>query len=90
MKETCLKNKKCLDKILWLNPKPIQNGDWILVYINNLENQHSIIHKLPKCWFGPNIVIDVYCNATYLLRVLNGTMLQLIFVKKRVKLFKSH
>ncbi|KAL2622834.1 hypothetical protein R1flu_003039 [Riccia fluitans] len=85
-----VRNKERFDKIHRLRPKPIHEGDWVLVYYNSLENQHSIEKKFVRCWFGPYVVVTVHENATYSLRELDGTPLKLPIVGKRVKYFKRH
>ncbi|KAL3682085.1 hypothetical protein R1sor_000107 [Riccia sorocarpa] len=88
LKQTRLKNKFRFDKTHRLRPKPIQHGDWVLVYDNTLENQHSTVRKFSRRWFGPYVVLAVNDNATYSLRELDGTVLRLAVAGKRVKLFK--
>ncbi|KAL3676832.1 hypothetical protein R1sor_026780 [Riccia sorocarpa] len=43
LKAARLKNKARFDKTHRLRPKPIQVGDWVLVYDSSLENQHSTV-----------------------------------------------
>ncbi|KAL3681577.1 hypothetical protein R1sor_024533 [Riccia sorocarpa] len=43
LKAARLKNKARFDKTHRLRPKPIQAGDWVLVYDSSLENQHSTV-----------------------------------------------
>ncbi|KAL3694613.1 hypothetical protein R1sor_008264 [Riccia sorocarpa] len=88
LKQARLKNKFRFDKTHRLRPKPIQPGDWVLVYDSTLENQHSTVHKFSRRWFGPYVVLAVSDNATYSLRELDGTVLRLAVAGKRVKLFK--
>ncbi|KAL3694555.1 hypothetical protein R1sor_008206 [Riccia sorocarpa] len=88
LKEARLKNKVYFDKTHRLRPKPIQPGDWVLVYDSTLENQHSTVRKFSRRWFGPYVVLGVNDNATYTLRELDGTRLRLPVAGKRVKLFR--
>ncbi|KAL3694970.1 hypothetical protein R1sor_008621 [Riccia sorocarpa] len=88
LKQARLKNKSRFDKTHRLRPKPIQPGDWVLVYDSSLENQHSTVRKFSRRWFGPYMVLAVNDNAIYSLRELDGTVLRLVVVGKRVKLFK--
>ncbi|KAL3699107.1 hypothetical protein R1sor_017129 [Riccia sorocarpa] len=89
LKQARLKNKSRFDKTHRLRPKPIQPGDWVLVYDSTLENQHSTVRKFSRRWFGPYVVLVVNDNATYSLRELDGTVLRLTVAGKRVKLFKK-
>ncbi|KAL3675475.1 hypothetical protein R1sor_025423 [Riccia sorocarpa] len=88
LKTARLKNKARFDKTHRLRPKPIQVGDWVLVYDSSLENQHSTVRKFSRRWFGPYVVLAVYDNATYSLRELDGTPLRIQVAGKRVKLFR--
>ena len=82
-------NKKLFDKKHRLRPRPIQDGDWVLVYDSSLDNQYSTIRKFSKRWFGPYIVKEVHDNATYTLSELDGFELRVPIAGKRVKLFKQ-
>ncbi|KAL3696746.1 hypothetical protein R1sor_010822 [Riccia sorocarpa] len=88
LKAARLKNKARFDKTHRLRPKPIQAGDWVLVYDSSLENQHSTVRKFSRRWFGPYVVLAVHDNATYSLRELDGTPLRIQVAGKRVKLFR--
>ncbi|KAL3692893.1 hypothetical protein R1sor_006544 [Riccia sorocarpa] len=88
LKEARLKNKGRFDKRHRLRPTPIQEGDWVLVYDNSLDNQHSALRKFSKRWFGPYVVLQVNDNTTYGLRELDGTQLRRPIAGKRVKIFK--
>ena len=88
LKDAREKNKDRFDRKHRLRPKAIQNGDWVLVYDSSLDNQHSTSRKFAKRWFGPYIVKQVYDNATYLLRELDGTELKIPIAGKRIKLFQ--
>ncbi|KAL2631086.1 hypothetical protein R1flu_015772 [Riccia fluitans] len=80
-----VRNKERFDKTHRLRPKPIHEGDWVLVYDNSLENQDSIEKKFVRRWFDPYVVVTVHENATYSLRELDGTPLKLPIADKRVK-----
>ncbi|KAL3697011.1 hypothetical protein R1sor_011087 [Riccia sorocarpa] len=88
LKTARLKNKDTFDKKHRLRPRAIEEGDWVLVYDNSLDNQHSALRKFSRCWFGPYVVVQVLDNATYLLRELDGTPLRVPIAGKRVKIFK--
>jgi Integrase zinc binding domain len=88
IKQAKLKNKERFDKTHRLRPRPIKEGDWVLVYDSSLEHQHSTTRKFAKCWFGPYVVVTVHNNATYSLRELDGTPILQRFAGKRVKAFK--
>ena len=60
----------------------------MLVYDSSLDNQHNTARKFAKRWFGPYVVKEVYDNATYLLRELDGTELKVPIAGKRIKLFQ--
>ncbi|KAL3676054.1 hypothetical protein R1sor_026002 [Riccia sorocarpa] len=89
LKEARLSNKDRFDKRHRLRPKPVEEGDWVLVYDSNLDNQHSALKKFAKRWFGPYVVEKVYDNATYGLRELDGARLRRPIAGKRVKIFKK-
>ncbi|KAL3691330.1 hypothetical protein R1sor_004981 [Riccia sorocarpa] len=88
LKTARLKNKDIFDKKHRLRPRAIEEGDWVLVYDNSLDNQHSALRKFSRRWFGPYAVVRVLDNATYLLRELDGTPLRVPTAWKRVKIFK--
>jgi hypothetical protein len=54
------------------------------VFDNSLENQHSTLRR----WFGPYVVVATHDNSTYTLRELDGTMLKIPVVGKRIKTFR--
>ena len=88
LKDARIKNEERFDKRYRLCPKPIEEGDWVLVYVSRLENQHSTIRKLSKRWFGPYVMRHVHGNATFSLSELDGTEIQIPIAGKRIKLFK--
>ena len=73
LKDARLKNKERFDKRHRLRPKPIEEGDWVLMYDSSLDNQFTVQRKFSKIWFGPYIVKHVHGNATYTLCELDGT-----------------
>ncbi len=89
IREARLRNKHRFDKTHRLRPQAIHVGDWVLVYDNSLDNQHSTIKKFAKRWFGPYVVKMVYDNATYALSELDGTDLRIPIAGKRIKIFKK-
>ena len=56
LKDARLKNKERFDKRHRLRPKPIEEGDWVLMYDSSLDNQFTVQKKFSKRWFGPYIV----------------------------------
>ena len=42
-----IKNEARFDKTHRLRPRKIE-GDWVIVYDNNLDNQHSLMRKFTK------------------------------------------
>ena len=65
MEATRVKNKIRFDKTHRLRPKTIEEGDWVLVYDNSLDNQHKTRRKFAARWFGPYVVTSANANATY-------------------------
>ena len=59
------KNKGSFDRTHRLQPKKIDEGDWVLVYGSSLDNQHRTSQKFARRWFGPYVVRSAYYNATY-------------------------
>ena len=88
MKATRLANKERFDKTHRLRSKPIEVGDWVLVFDSSLEHQHSTLRKFARRWFGPYVVEIVHDNATYSLRELDGTRLKIPVAGKRIKAFR--
>ena len=56
MEAARVKNKIQFDKTHRLCPKKIEEGDWILVYDNSLDNQHKTTRKFTRRWFRPYVV----------------------------------
>ena len=84
-----LKNKGRFDRTHRLRPKKIEEGDWVLVYDNSVDNQHKTIRKFSRKWFGPYVVTSANDNGTYHLAELNGTRMAVPVAGKRVKAFKK-
>ena len=58
-----MKNKIRFDKTNQLRPKKIKKGYWVLVYDNNLDNQHKTKRKFARRWFGPYVVTSANDNV---------------------------
>ena len=84
-----MKNKIRFDKTHRLRPKKIKEGDWVLVYDNNLDNQHRTTRKFARRRFSPYVVRSASDNATYHLVELDGSRLAIPIAGKRVKIFKK-
>ena len=69
--------------------KKIEEGDWVLVYDSNLDNQHKAARKFARRWFGPYVVTSANDNGTYHLAELDGTQLTVPVVGKQMKAFKK-
>ena len=83
-----VKNMIRFHKTHLLRPKKIEEGDWVLVYDNNLDNQHKMTRKFAKRWFNRYVVMSVNDNATYNVAELDGSRLAIPIVGKRVKIVK--
>ena len=79
-----LKNKIRFDKTHRSCPKKIEEGDWVLVYDNSLENQHKMTRKFARRWASPYVVMSANDNATYHLTELDGSGLAIPIAGKRV------
>ena len=88
LKNARLKNKDYFDKRHRLRSKAIGKGDWVLVYDSSLDNQHTVMRKFSKRWFGPYVVKNVHEIATYSLSKLDGTEMKTPIAGKRIKVFK--
>ena len=86
-REARLRNKQKFDKKHRLRPRKIRDGDWVIVYDNSLDHQHSTVRKFAKRWFGPYEVCQGCDNGTYWLSELDGTVLRTPIAGKRVKIF---
>ena len=81
-----IKNKARFDKTHRLRPRKIEEGDWVMiVYDSSLYNQHSLMRKFAKRWFGPYMVTSANDNATYHLAELDGTRLTVPIVGRRCR-----
>ena len=60
-----------------------------MVYVNNIDNQHSSMRKFTKRWFEPYVVTSANDNDTYHLAELDGTRLAVPIAGKRVNIFKK-
>ena len=65
VKEARIRNKARFDQTHRLQPRKIEEGDWVLVYDTSLDNHHRSTRKFAKRWFGPYVVNSVNDNATY-------------------------
>ena len=72
---------------LW--PKKIEEGDWVLVYNSNLDNQHKATRKFARRWFGPYTVTSANDNSTYHLAELDGMQIAVPIAGKRIKAFRK-
>ena len=59
------KNKDRFDRTHPLRPKRIEEGDWVLVYDNNLDNQHKATRKFARRCFGPYVITSTNNKGTY-------------------------
>jgi hypothetical protein len=84
-----IRNKERFDRTHRLRPKKIEEGDWVLVYDNSLDNQHKAARKFVRRWFGPYVVTSIDDNGTYQLAELDGTRITVPVTGKRVKAFKK-
>ena len=84
-----VKNKGRFDRTHRLRPKKIEEGDWVLVYDNSLDNQHRAMRKFARRWFGPYVVTSANDNGTYHLAELDGTRMAVPVAGKRIKAFKK-
>ena len=84
-----VKNKERFDRTHRLRPKKIEEGDWVLVYDNSLDNQHKAMRKFARRWFGPYVVTSANDKGTYHLAELDGTRMVVPLAGKRIKGFKK-
>jgi hypothetical protein len=84
-----MRNKERFDRTHRLRPKKIEEGVWVLVYDNSLDNQQRTMRKFARRWFGPYVVTSVDDNGTYPLAELDGTWIAVPMAGKRVKAFKK-
>ena len=83
------RNKARFDRTHRLRPKEIEEGDWLLVYDNNLNNQHKTVRKFAKRWFGPYAVTSANDNGMYHLVELERMWIDVPVAGKRIKVFKK-
>ena len=83
-----VKNKERFDRTHRLRLKKIEEGDWVLVYDSNLDNQHKAMRKFVRRWFGPYVVTSTN-NGTYHLAELDGMKVTVPVAGKRIKAFKK-
>ena len=86
---TRVKSKGRFDQTHRLRSKKIEEGDWVLVYENNLDNQHKAMWRFARRWFGPYVVTSANDNGTYHLAELDGTRMAVPVAGKRIKAFKK-
>jgi hypothetical protein len=84
-----MKSKERFDRTHRLQPKKIEEGDWVLVYDSSLDNQHKATRKFARRWFGPYVVTSVNDSGTYHLAELDGTRIAVPVAGKRIKAFKK-
>ena len=60
-----VKNKERFDRTHRLQPKRIDEGDWVLVYDSSLDNQQKAMRKFARRWFGPYVVTSANDIGTY-------------------------
>ena len=61
----------------------------MLVYDNNLNNQHMLTWKFAGRWFRLYVLTSANDNATYHLLELDGTRISISVAGKRIKAFKK-
>jgi hypothetical protein len=84
-----VRNEERFDRTHRLQPKKIEDGDWVLVYDSSLDHQHKATRKFARLWFGPYVVTTVNGNETYHLAELDGTRIAVPVAGKRIKAFKK-
>jgi hypothetical protein len=84
-----VRNKERFDRTHRLRSKKIEEGDWVLVYDNSLDNQHKATQKFARRWFEPYVVTSVNDNGMYHLAELDGTRIAVPVAGKRIKAFKK-
>ena len=84
-----MRRKGRFDRTHRLRPKKIEEGEWVLVYDNRLNNQHRSTWKFARGWFGPYVVRRANDNATCHLAELDGTRIVVSVAGKWIKAFKK-
>ena len=87
--EAWFRSKYQFDKKHRLQPQKIEETDWMIVYNNSLDHQHSSIRKFAKRWLRPYKVRKVFDNGTYWLCELDETILWVPITGKGVKDFQE-
>jgi hypothetical protein len=82
-----MRNKVEFEKKLMLRPKALEEGDWVLVSDNSLDNQHATANKFARRWKRPYVIVKIFSNAVYRLRELDGSILANLVAGKRVKFY---
>ena len=82
-----MKSKKHFHKRHRLQPRKVEEGDWVHVYDSRLDKQHSTARKFGKWWLGTYLVRKVEAYATYLLAKIDGIPFALPIVGKMIKIF---
>ena len=83
------RNKARFDRTHRLRLKKIEEGDWVLVYDNSLDNQHRATRKFARRWFGPYVVQSANDNGAYHLAELDDTRMPIPVAGTRMKAFKK-
>ena len=55
LKAARLGNKERFDKTHRLRMKKIEKNNWMFVFDNTLEHQHTTVRKFAQRWFGPYV-----------------------------------
>ena len=61
----------------------------MLIYNNNLDNQHRSTQKFAKRWFRPYVVKTANNNVTYHLAELDGRRIAVLIAEKWINAFKK-
>ena len=74
-------SKSCFNKENCLWTTTIEAKDWVLIYDNSLNHQHSNILEICTMVFGLSEVQRAHDDGTYCLSELNGTLLWVLIVE---------
>lgn len=88
LKKKRMANKERFDKTHRLRPKPVREGDWVLIAEGNIGQDHATVKKFAQRWRGPFVVVTIHSNSTYTVRELDGAIHRVPYAGKRVKIFK--
>ena len=80
-----MKNNVWFDQTHRLRPKKIEEGNWVLVYDNSLDNQHRLTQKFARWWFRSYVVMSANSNTIYHLADLDGMKIEVPVAGKRIK-----